>query len=367
MGGNPESREDSSQPGAVGGRIVPLDGTSAEHLERMIRDMADVPVFPAAGLKLLAAFRNPYYNARQLGEIISGDVGMSARVLRMANSAYYSIKNKVTTVNHAVTLLGVREMEQMAMNLCFMSVSPQESGGGDRFDPLGYTRHSMMVGKVAEYLSGVIVFQMLGRGEAYAAGLLHDVGMILLYRNRRAALSEALTVAREKGLGYAQAELAVLQVSHAALGAWLAQMWNLPRNLCEAIAYHHSMPPETAIQPELVALLKLSEALAQRLEAATLAEILDDEPLDAPTLRILGARGLPADPRELVDVVYSRHEEDFARLGREVEGMLSAASDTAPRRTVGDLQGRIEPERPPPTPDKDGGGLSRLKRWFGRQ
>ena len=364
--GGPE--RESAPARVVGEWLVPQDGTSPEHLERVIRGIADIPVFPAAGLKLLAAFKNPYYTGKQLGEIIAGDVGLSARVLRMANSAYYSIQNKVTSVNHAVSLLGVREVEQMTLNLCFMAVSPQDRGDNEEFGPASYVRHSMVAAKVGQYLAGEIVFQLVGKGEAYAAGLLHDVGLILLFRNRRAALQESLQMAREKGLGYAKAELAVLHVSHAALGAWLAQQWNLPRSLCEAIAYHHCTPPQNAIQPELIALLKLSEKLAERLSAANVTETTEEEPLDASTLHYLADRGLPNDPRELVETVWTRHQKQLEKLGAEVEAMLAATTETPQRRAIGDLDRAAGKQAPPagPTPAKPESGMAKLRRWFGR-
>lgn len=346
----------------TGCRFELIDGTSPERLVRLVEDIHRLPVFPNAGIKLLEAFKNPDYSVKQLAEIIAGDVGLSARVLSIANSSYYGVKNRITSVSHAVMMLGAREVEHLAMTLCFLQISPQTRRLDVSFSPTRYIEHSLFVGRIAQFLAGEIGLQTVGRGEAYAAGLLHDIGLFVLFRFHPEQLRSALRLAESRQLTYNEAEMLQFGASHAALGAWLAERWNFPRHLCEAIAYHHVPPPSSVLVPELVALLKLSKRIAIRLDVRNSVDA-DVEPLDEGSLALLAQHGFPAETGALVETLCAQCELELNALYADMARILRGS--TPPRRTMADVErGLVSSRATAPTPRRQA-LWSRVLSWLG--
>lgn len=344
---------------AAGPPIVLNDGTSPARLAALVREMSNLPVFPAAGLKLLDALRSPSYSVRQLSDIISSDVGMAARVLSMANSTRYGIKHRVATVSHAVMMLGAEEIEHLAMTLCFLQVSPPRVSIRSPFSPTRYIEHSMFVGRVAQHLAGALGFQLVGRGEAYAAALLHDIGLYVLYRYHRELLHKAVRHAAKWKTTQLRAEIETIGATHAALGAWLAQRWNIPRPLCEAIAYHHQAPPADSMAPELLTVLKLAKRVALEMNVRNGLDELPEE-LDGGSLHLLRRRGWEGTASEITARLRAEHgrvfEAHWAGLQRLLHGFRPAGG-----RRVGDLENAEEQDEESP----EDGLLARMRRWFG--
>jgi putative nucleotidyltransferase with HDIG domain len=343
---------------------VYCDSTNPAALERIVGKLDDLPTFPEAGLKLLKAFSGANYNAKKLGEIIASDVSMSVRVLRSINSAFYGLSNQISSVPHAVSLLGMAEIENLTMNICLLNVADKVRRRKNSFDPNQYIKHSMFVGRVAQHLASVLSFQMVSPGEAYTAGLLHDVGVYLLYRNYSEDMQTAIEEAERLEISYDETELANFEVTHAALGSWMTQQWKLPPSLYEAIAYHHCDVPQECLVPELAALLKLSEMIALTMDVGNTVEGRA-QMLDQHSRQLLTRCGLPAESEAMISMVLAKHGEKIQELLDELEQMLEGK----PRSEVSSIE--VAGEAPAPKtatqrfePQKKEGFFSKLKRMF---
>lgn len=179
---------------------------------------------------------NPHYSAADIGRVISQDTGLAARLLKIVNSPFYGFPSKIDTVSRAVTIVGLQELREL-----ILATSTAKIFAGipnDIVDMDSFWRHSVGCALVAKGIAA-------RRGEPhterfFVAGLLHDVGSLLIYRKTPELAREALLRARYRGEVLCKAEQAVVGCDHAAVGGELLHTWKLPKHLEEAVAFHHT-------------------------------------------------------------------------------------------------------------------------------
>ncbi len=162
------------------------------------------------------------------------------RILKIANSAYYGQSGKISTIRQAVVLLGLNTLRTILLGLSFRSTLLQMRGSS--LDYRLFWRHSLAVAAACRSLA-----RMLRKGnveEAFLAGLLHDLGKILLDQIQPFEASQSLRQAVAEQTFLCTAEQAVLGYDHAQIGGWAGELWNLPPALWDAIAVHHTPSPE---------------------------------------------------------------------------------------------------------------------------
>jgi len=238
---------------------------SVAKLRRRIEQLSEVYTLPSTLLEILMVSENPESSSRDLSRCVERDQAVAMKLLKVANSAYEGLRQRVSSIPLAVHLLGPREVVCIAT-----SVSVFRLLGGsyrdDRFDLGTLWRHSMHVAAVAGLLA-----DRLGRkstGTEFAAGLLHDIGKVVIAQELRDELVAALDLVDDEGIALTEAETRVLGATHAEVGGWLATEWEFPPRLVEAIAYHHrpmavlsAVPPTT--DPALTAIVYLADAATQ--------------------------------------------------------------------------------------------------------
>ncbi|HVP39849.1 MAG TPA: HDOD domain-containing protein [Candidatus Saccharimonadales bacterium] len=208
-----------------------------ELLERLFsQKIKELPSMPQVVHTVIERSRDPNCSIRELAELVSRDQGLVSRLLRLVNSAFYGFSRRISTVSLALTILGLRNVRNMVINVglagFFRGGNPQS-----RATRLRLWEHSV------ETAVGAMTLARLRRmgepDEAFTAGLLHDIGRIALdyYHHDLSARIESLI--EEEGLSELEAEERVTGVHHGAIGAWVAAQWNLPGSLCDAIRFHH--------------------------------------------------------------------------------------------------------------------------------
>jgi putative nucleotidyltransferase with HDIG domain len=200
------------------------------------------PGMPGTALKLLAMVDDPSMRVSQIEKILRQDPGLTANVLRLANSAYFGIPSKVGSIRQAVILLGLKRLIQMVIAACVSAIMDKPVPGYN-LPPGELWRHSIAVSVAAE---GLVKELKVDAGEEiFTAALLHDVGKLVLGEFVKEDFKQIETAVSE-GIAFETAETIVLGTNHADTGARILTNWSLPTEIVNAVRWHHA--PENADQ-----------------------------------------------------------------------------------------------------------------------
>ncbi len=217
---------------------------------------SELPVLPIIVTEINKAAQSESTTVAQIAEIILKDQSITARVLRMVNSAAYASRNKVTTVSRAVIVLGFNTIRNLAISLSLYSMLDKSAD-----DLKEFFRHSISVAAISKLLAERKRFA--AGEEAFIAGLLHDIGRLVLVKYFPKAYKRIEKRAAD-GMTMLEAELGVLGINHAQLGELVLETWNLPEMLREPVARHHLEEPD---ENPLVNLVAVADAFAHELWA----------------------------------------------------------------------------------------------------
>jgi len=241
--------------------------------EQVIARLKQLPSLPSAVSEVLASFANEDIDVDSLAHQIARDQALTARVLRVANSSFYGLQTKVGTIHEAVVILGFRAVRSMVLAVGMSGAFRVAQCPG--FDAPGHLRHGAGVGLAARALA-----PFMGQSPelAFTAGLLHDIGELVLASNFSRQYVEVLAYRKHHDCFLVTAEHAVLGIHHAEVGGLLAETWRFPAAIRESIAYHHE--PAEAPVDSLANLIHVADvtALALGLSGAADEMVL---PLDA--------------------------------------------------------------------------------------
>jgi putative nucleotidyltransferase with HDIG domain len=210
-------------------------------IDAMVRQVHQLAPLPAVALKVLELAHDDRSSAADLASVIATDQAMTAKLLRLANSAYFAAGRAITTVRDAVVVLGTIEVRRLVLTTALLGNFTGPSGGD--FHLPSFWGHALAVGLVAEVMA-----RLTGRAtseEAFTAGILHDIGKLVMSQYERERFEAATALATLKGMPLERAEAEVFGFSHPELGSRLALAWRFPPALCEAIAEHHASPHES--------------------------------------------------------------------------------------------------------------------------
>jgi putative nucleotidyltransferase with HDIG domain len=214
----------------------PLD--SSLDLQFIAAKTGDLPPIPATALKALQMMGNPDVSVRDLQQVISEDQALAAKILRIVNSAMYCLSRDVSTVSHAIALLGLETVRSIVMAA---SVQHLLQSGRIPTKDLGTKLtwdHSWGAALCARFLARRTRYA--SPEEAFLSGLMHDIGKPVLLGNLQNRYTSIIADVYGGQLTFHEAEMQALGFSHAQVGALLAEKWNFPRQLSEAIGYHHN-------------------------------------------------------------------------------------------------------------------------------
>ncbi len=220
-----------ANPTAQGGSITAL-----------LSDVEGLVSPPDVCMRLFELIHLPSTGAAEISKVVSVDPNLTARLLRMANSSFYNFSRKIDTVSRAVTIIGTTELYQLVLSISAVKTFaniPNELVKMDTF-----WRHSVYTGLLARTLA--VRANVLHPERLFVAGLMHDLGSLVLYHQRPDAMRDILLIAAGDEEVLYQSELECFGFSHARLAANLMEQWQLPSSLVEAIDWHHQ--PEMAQQ-----------------------------------------------------------------------------------------------------------------------
>ncbi|MCD6335336.1 MAG: hypothetical protein DRP97_00890 [Candidatus Latescibacterota bacterium] len=207
------------------------------NIKDIITGLGDLPTLPTVVSKVVSMCDDPMTSAGDMERVFSMDQALTAKVLKLINSSYFSLPRRVSSVTRAVAFLGFNAVKAIALTSSVLEMfSGEKEGSG--FDYLDFWRHALGTAAGAKVLAKrTRLFQM---DDAFVAGLLHDIGKIVLDQLIHDQYMEVLRCARDESLWVLQAEQKLLGFDHTEVGEMVADQWKLPELLSTAIRYHHS-------------------------------------------------------------------------------------------------------------------------------
>jgi putative nucleotidyltransferase with HDIG domain len=206
-------------------------------LRSLVSQLCKIPSMPQVYRELMARIQCPNKSLRDLGAIVAQDVGMTAKILQIVNSAFFGLPRHVPDPVQAVCLLGLDVLQALVVTIHIFAELPLDS-----VDDLGLGNlwnHSTETGAIAKLVASAQGCDREVCDHALMAGLLHDTGKLILAANQTQRYRQALRLAEERAMPPLAAERDVFGATHAEVGAYLLGLWGLPDPTVEAVAFHH--------------------------------------------------------------------------------------------------------------------------------
>lgn len=273
-------------------------------LVQITDSVKDLPTLPAIVMELLNNIDKEELNVHELALKVSHDLALTAKTLRYANSAYYSTMIKVTTIQQAISLLGLSTVRQIIMAAALTGCFPENNCRG--FNHKDFWRHSNAVAIIANILAKHLKFNA---DVAFTAGLLHDIGTLVLVTSHAAHFEQALSYKQEHQCTQFEAERKVLGLDHALVGETLAAHWNFSDMMIKAIGGHHQ--PEVPGLGFLATIVHVADGIAHALQVTS---TLDHNP---PEITALSWESLGLTPESLAKV-EAEAQAELEKLDAEV-------------------------------------------------
>lgn len=206
-------------------------------IDQIVAKTTDLPTIPAAAIKVMRETQLSSASAATVAKIIVTDQALSARVLRLANSAFYGLSRRIVDLPEAVVVLGMKTVKNLAL---VAGTYPwmQRPVTGYCLGPSEMWRHAFGTAVASQLIA--TASRKAPEDVAFTAGLLHDLGKVALSVWIEEKLGAILLYAGREGIAFDEAERRVLGYDHCQVGFHLATSWNLPEEICEAALHHHA-------------------------------------------------------------------------------------------------------------------------------
>lgn len=273
-------------------------------LRTVVSRMTSLPSLPAMYTKLVASLDDPEITSRELGEIIAQDVGMTAKILQIANSAFFGLYRYVANPSEAAVYLGIDTIRALTLSTSVFTAF-QEAGLNPFF--IGQLQqHSMATGMVAHAIAKAESLPKKACDASLVGGLLHDAGKLVLAANCPKEYAYVLVLVGKERLTSHAAESRIFGATHAEIGSYLLWLWGLPDEVCRAVAFHHR-PRESSGKAFTAAVaIHVANALEHERAAADPVPQMD---IDLDFLKSLGLAGRLPEWRRLCNEQLDKKEE----------------------------------------------------------
>lgn len=228
-------------------------------IAEVIKTLRDLPSLPLVVIELLSNLDQEDTNIHVLAEKVSRDQALTAKTLRLANSSFYGMQSKVTTMQQAIAILGFNSVRTLVTAAAVIG-SFSQSEHPD-FDFQAFWRHSIAAALCAKALARQL---RANQDHAFIVGLLHDIGRLVLVTRSPKHYAEVAAYQSAHDCSMLDAERAVLQIDHATIGRALAEHWKFPALLQKAIENHHT--PDGGDPASLATIVHVADGIVHALD-----------------------------------------------------------------------------------------------------
>ena len=217
----------------------------------LVNNVKDIHAMPSVIVKALNIMKKPTASMKELGDIVMFDQSLTIKILALVNSAYYGFSQQISSINIALSLLGMVKVKNI---IVAVAMKPMMSNQGDK----ELWKHSMRVAAGCEYLANLT--KLMDSDEAFISGFVHDVGKMVLHMANEKGYTKVLNAVAD-GADILDAERKYFDTDHVKTGSLLAKRWQLPILLANIISYHHN--PSLSSIPVPCSLVCLIDKLVQ--------------------------------------------------------------------------------------------------------
>lgn len=231
-------------------RASSLDGTlQSESLKKLVGQMTRLPSIPTLYMEIVDKANQPDSSLEDVARIIARDPGMTAKILKLVNSAFFGLRRELSSTEEAVAYIGLDTIKSLVLSIHAFAQFAHANSGGLTMESLW--AHSLNVAARSKLIAQLEQADRKAVDEAFTAGMLHDVGKLVLAANMPEVFAQSVRLAETEGLEFYRAEIQVLGASHADIGGYLLGLWGLPVPVVEAIALHHqpALMPQPSFSP----------------------------------------------------------------------------------------------------------------------
>ncbi len=208
-------------------------------LQKTLESISSIPTLPTVIERITRLLQNPKTSAEEIGKAITTDQALASKVLKLVNSAFYGFPGRISTITHAIVILGFSTVKNIVLTASILDIfSRKRTTDVADFDFEQFWLHSIACGAASQSIA-----KFLGnkdKEECFIAGLIHDMGKVILCQYLPEDFKEAFSLSRQQSLLFYESEKKLFNITHEEIGGMLAERWNLPKSLQNAIKYHHN-------------------------------------------------------------------------------------------------------------------------------
>lgn len=207
-------------------------------LDQMVSRISALPSIPDVYQALERELSNPNASMEKIGKIVEMDISISAKILQLVNSAFFGLREHVSSPAQAANLIGVKILRALVLSSHVFSEWKSKAIPG--FSIQSLWDHSLGVASRAQKIGAKEKLESVAKEDIYVSGLFHDIGKLVIAANLPDSCTQISEVCRKDGLSLVDGETRILGVSHAEVGAYLLAVWGFPDSIVNCCAYHHS-------------------------------------------------------------------------------------------------------------------------------
>ncbi len=266
----------------------------------IINQTVEIATLPEVTLRIIEVVQDPRSTAHDLHKIVSNDPALSARVLRVVNSAFYGLPGQIGSIDRAIMMLGLNAVKNIAIAASLAKMF-KKGAICDDFTGKDLWTHSVAVGATNKLITNAIGLAL--PDEAFLAGLIHDLGLVAIMQSQANKLLEIVQMAKA-GIPFRKAEDQVLGTNHQEIGMALAAKWKFPRSFQYVTGYHHN-PTDLARENRLLAMVTHVSDLLSSQKQFGITLTVENEEISAEALEEIGLT------RDQLDDIHNLIEEEL--------------------------------------------------------
>jgi len=205
-------------------------------VRRWLENLKELPSIPTVISSVLNEIENTNYSARNIAKLIEQDQGLTAKILKVANSPYYGLVRSISTIDTAIIILGSNIIKEILLGLLIQKIFTNVRT--KILDTKSFWRYSIFCGAASRFISRKLKYKIVS--EAFVTGLMHDIGILVLMQHSRNNFSKVRRLQAKERYSLIESELEVFECTHSDIGAWISEKWNFPDKISRALEHHHS-------------------------------------------------------------------------------------------------------------------------------